>query len=133
MYIQFTGFQAVMNSRIYSFQVLDPTREPREFTVSIHSDTNLWAKLKLQDGPGICFERLEQELGRETADCCAELNLRISEEDIRAYLAHHYPPEKTHGHKDLPELSTEHLTAPVIAPAPVAVPALRGYSGRWSV
>ena len=27
MYIQYTGFKAVMNSRIYSFQVLDP--DPR--------------------------------------------------------------------------------------------------------
>jgi hypothetical protein len=133
MYIQYTGFKAVINSRVYSFQVRDPAGKPRECTVSIHSDTNLWAKLKLQDGPGICFEHLEQELGRETAAGCAELNLRISEEDIRAYLAHHYPPEKTHGHKDLLEVPTEPLTAPAIAPAPVAVPALRGYNGRWGL
>ena len=102
MYIQYTGFKVAMNSRIYNFQVLDATREPREFTVRIHSDTNLWAALKLQDGPGICFERLEQELGRETPACCAELNLRISEQDIREYLARHYPPVKAFGHKDLP-------------------------------
>lgn len=101
MYIQYTGFKVALNSRIYNFQVLDATREPREFNVRIHSDTNLWAALKLQDGPGICFERLEQELGRETPTCCAELNLRISEQDIREYMAHHYPPPKTFGHKDL--------------------------------
>jgi hypothetical protein len=121
MYIQYTGFKAVVNSRIYNFQVLDATREPREFTVRIHSDTNLWAKLKLQDGPGICFERLERELGRETTACCAELNLRISEQDIREYLARHYPPEKTFGHKDLTENSAATLAAPAIPPSPVAV------------
>lgn len=104
MYIQYTGFKPVINSRIYSFQVRDPTQKPREFTVRVHSDTNLWAKLKLQDGPSICFERLERELGRETSTSSAELDLRISEEDIREYVARHYPPEKTYAHKDLSEL-----------------------------
>ena len=112
MYIQYTGFQVAINSRVYNFQVLDATREPREFTVKIHSDTNLWAALKLQDGPGICFERLEQELGRETPAACAELNLRISEQDIRQFLARHYPPVKAFGRKDPLELSAATFTAP---------------------
>jgi len=115
MYIQYTGFKVAMNSRIYSFHVLDATREPREFTVRIHSDTNLWAALKLQDGPGICFERLEQELSRETPASCAELNLRISEQDTREYLARHYPSVKAFRRKDLPELSAEPLNTPTIA------------------
>jgi ActR/RegA family two-component response regulator len=120
MYIQYTGFKVAMNSRIYNFQVLDASRDPREFTVRIQSDTNHWASLKLQDGPGICFERLEQELGRETPAACAELNLRISEQDIREYQARHYPPVKTFGHKDLPELSAVPLNAPAIVPTEVA-------------
>jgi ActR/RegA family two-component response regulator len=120
MYIQYTGFKVAMNSRIYNFHVLDATREPREFTVKIQSETSLWAALKLQDGPGICFERLEQELSRETPAACAELNLHISEQDIREYLARHYPAVKTFGRKDLPELSVEPLNAPTIAPPAVA-------------
>ena len=115
MYIQYSGFKVALNSRIYNFQVLDASREPREFTVRIHSDTNLWAGLKLQDGPGICFERMEQELSRETPAARAELNLRISEQDIREYLVRHYPPVKTFGHKDLPELSAAPFNAPTIA------------------
>ncbi|MGO8813260.1 MAG: hypothetical protein ACLQVG_01145 [Terriglobia bacterium] len=105
MYIQYTGFKVAMNSRIYSFQVLDATRDSREFTVGIHSDTNLWSKLKLQDGPGICFERLERELGSETPARSAEPNLQISEQDIREYVAHHYPPQKTYGHGSSSESS----------------------------
>jgi hypothetical protein len=95
MYIQYTGFNVAMNSRIYNFQVIDAAREQRAFTVRIQSDTNHWAALKLQDGPSICFERLEQALGRETPVCGAELDLRISEQDIREYMARHYPPAKT--------------------------------------
>jgi ActR/RegA family two-component response regulator len=112
MYIQYTGFNVSINSRVYNFHVLDPSREPREFTVKIHSDTNLWAALKLQDGPGICFERLEQELGRETPSSCAELNLCISPQDIREYMARHYPPVKAFGHKDPLELSAAPFNPP---------------------
>ena len=108
MYIQYTGFKAVVNSRIYTFQVLDSTRESREFTVRIHSDTNLWAKLKLQDGPGICFERLEQELGRETPALCAESICGSASRTFREYLARHYPREKTIGHRDPADLSVVH-------------------------
>jgi ActR/RegA family two-component response regulator len=114
MYIQYRGFKVALNSRIYDFQVLDATRGPREFTVKIQSDTDLWVSLKLQDGPGICFERLEQELGRETSTACADLNLRINEQDIREYLARHYPVVKTTRGKYLPELSTDSLQGPEI-------------------
>jgi ActR/RegA family two-component response regulator len=117
MYIQYTGFNVVVNSRTYNFQVLDATRMPREFTVKIQSDTNLWAALKLQDGPGICFERLEKELGRETPASCAELNLRISEQDIREYMARHYPPVKAFGQRNLAEVSEEPLEMPTMAPS----------------
>ncbi len=120
MYIQYTGFKVAVNSRIYSFKVLDATKEPREFTVRIHSDTNLWNTLKLQDGPGICFERLERELGRETPAACAELNLRISEQDIHEFQARHYPPVKEFGRKDLPGFPAPPFSAPTIAPSPVA-------------
>lgn len=116
MYIQFTGFNVATNSRIYSFQVRDPAREQRVFTVSIQSDTNHWASLKLQDGPGICFERLELELSRETPEAPAELNLQISEQDIREYMKRHYPPVKTFGHRDLPEQSADSHAAPRTEP-----------------
>lgn len=120
MYIQYTGYTAVMNSRIYMFHVLDASRKPREFTVRINSDTNHWNKLKLQDGPSICFERLEQELGRETPVAGAPLDLCISEEDIRNYLARHYPQEKVHGHKDSPDQPAgDSAMAPPNVPADV--------------
>lgn len=116
MYIQYTGFKVSQNSRMYSFQVLDAQRESREFTVNIPSDTDHWVSLKLQDGPGICFERLEQELSRETATCSAQLNLQISEGDIRNYLARQNPKKAVR--KDLPEPSA--IAPPILAPSLMA-------------
>jgi len=94
MFIQFAGYDIKLNSRIYNFDVLDPPREAREFTVEIESQTSRWASLKLQDGPGICFERLRRELERETHELCATSRLHITDQDVREYLVQQHPREK---------------------------------------
>jgi len=99
MFIQFAGYDIEANSRIYNFDVMDPPREAREFTVEIGSKTSRWGSLKLQDGPSICFERLRRELERETPELYAESHLRIREQDIQEYLARQRPREKAFGHK----------------------------------
>src|SRR5208283_4677673 len=88
MIIQFAGYDIEANSRIYNFDVMDPPREAREFTVEIESKTSRWGSLKLQDGPGICFERLRRELERETFELCATSRLRISERAFPLNLLH---------------------------------------------
>ncbi len=98
MLIQFAGYDIEANSRIYNFDVVDPPREAREFTVAIESKTSRWGSLRLQDGPGICFERLRHELERETPELCAESHLRIGEKDIQEYLARQRPQKKAFGH-----------------------------------
>ena len=111
MYIQYKGFEMGSNSRIYKFQVLDPSRGQRVFTVQVPTDTNYASALKLQDGPGICFERVERELARETPEFGAELELHISEADTRDYIKRHYPPAKTRELHDSNELRAEHSYA----------------------
>lgn len=85
-------------SRIYNFDVVDPPREARRFTVQIESQTSRWDSLKLQDGPSICFERLRRELELETPELHAEAHLRIGEQDIKEYLARQHPKKKTFEH-----------------------------------
>ncbi len=90
MYIQYVGFNVAASSRIYNFDVID-TAETREFTVKVQSEAFRPARLKAQDGPGICFERLEQELEGETQESRAEAHLSIGKRDIQEYLEGHYP------------------------------------------
>ena len=97
MFTQFVGYDIEANSRIYNFDVMDLPREAREFTVQIESKASRWASLKLQDGPGICFERLRRELERETPELCAEPPLRIGEQDVEEYLARQHPQKKPWG------------------------------------
>jgi hypothetical protein len=81
MYIQYVGFNVAARSRTYNFDVLD-NKEAREFTVQVQSGAFRPAGLKLQDGPGICFARLQQELEGETPASRAEPHLGIREKDI---------------------------------------------------
>ena len=90
MHIQYAGFSVSASSRIYKFDVIEPN-EVREFTVEVLSETFRPARLKLQDGPGICFARVEQELRGETQELRAVANLSVGEQDIQGYMERHYP------------------------------------------
>ncbi len=99
MYIQYIGFNVASSSRTYNFDVID-IAETREFTVKVQSEAFRPARLKLQDGPGICFARLKQELQEETQEARAEAHLSIGEQDIQEYLERHYPRKPSSGPKD---------------------------------
>ena len=88
-------------SRIYNFDVID-TAETREFTVKVQSEAFRPARLKLQDGPGICFARLKQELQGETPEArgAAHLSINIREQDIQEYLERHYPRKPSSGRRN---------------------------------
>ena len=72
-----------------------PTSSTGRLNTRIHrkvqSEAFRSAHLKFQDGPGICFERLEQELESETQESRAEAHLSIGKRDIQEYLEGRYP------------------------------------------
>ena len=91
MYIQYRGFSIEATSRIYAYHVIDPPQGSREFTVNVQSDSFRLPPLKIQDGPGMCYARLKQELDRETDESPAEPHLRITPYDIQIYIEKTYP------------------------------------------
>jgi len=95
MHIQYVGFDNAVRSRIYAFHVIDSSLGTREFTVKVQAEAFGAGSLKLQDGPGICFERLQRELEIETQESRAEALLHIGEMHIQEYRARHYPRKKT--------------------------------------
>ena len=90
MYIQYVGFSEAASSRIYSFDVIS-TGETREFTVQVQAEMFRPARLKVQDGPSICFERLRQELQGEKLNLRAPSNLNVGDGDIEEYLERQSP------------------------------------------
>jgi len=99
MYIQYVGFEIGANTRVYGFHVINAPEEAREFTVTIQAHAFCPGGLKLQDGPGICFARLKEELHSHAQESPAESHLTIGEGDIKDFLGKHNPP-KSHGKKE---------------------------------
>jgi len=94
MYIQYVGFNAAATSRTYNFDVLNP-KDTRQFSVQVQSEAFRPSRLRVQDGPNICFERLKLELEAETDESRAGAHLRIGETDIQEYLEWHPSQKKT--------------------------------------
>ncbi|HUZ46380.1 MAG TPA: hypothetical protein VMW54_07050 [Terriglobia bacterium] len=91
MYIQYRGFSLEATSRTYAYHVIDPPGSSRQFTVDVQNDAFRSPPLKMQDGPGLGYARLKQELDRETSESPAEPHLRIGQSDIQEYLEKTYP------------------------------------------
>lgn len=91
MNIQYVGFIVAASSRTYTFRVIDAIEKTCEFTVEIESEAFDSNRLKFQDGPDICFARLQRALGGETPESRGEPPLRIGERDIQEYLRRRYP------------------------------------------
>ena len=88
MYIQYVGFSAGQDSRIYTFDVTD-SKESRQFTVEVGMTAFQPLLLKFQDGPDICFSVLKKGLDEETEKARALAHLNVREPDVRAYLEAH--------------------------------------------
>jgi hypothetical protein len=96
MYIQYVGVEKSVGSpRIYTFHVIDPPEETREFRVRVQSEEFSAGRLKFQDGPGISSARLQRELKAETQESHSEADLCIEEQDVLEYRAQHYPHGKS--------------------------------------
>jgi len=59
--VQYLGFQAKLLMREYTFQVRVEGEE-REFTMNISNEAFLSHRIKYQDAPAICSQKLQTEL-----------------------------------------------------------------------
>ena len=88
MYIQYVGFSAGHDSRIYNFDVID-AKESRHFTLEVQLEAFQRLLLTFQDGPEICYACLKKELQDETPDARARAHLNVDQHDVETYLATH--------------------------------------------
>ena len=94
MVIQYIGFQLKPRGREYSYRVVDPKTEPREFTLTISNQAFLEGHVPYQDAAAICYQRLQRELAADNALQTLRRHLTISDQDLSDYRNKYRPSKK---------------------------------------
>jgi hypothetical protein len=91
MQIQYLGFRTRAHARDYLYLVVDTKSENREFTFSISNQALVEKRIRYQDAPGICYQKLQRALELETAEQPLPKYSTVSDEDLDYYRAKHGP------------------------------------------
>jgi hypothetical protein len=83
--VQYLGFQAKLLVREYTFQVRQAGTE-RAFTLNIANEAFLSHRVKYQDAPAICSQRLQAELAAH-ANHPPETDYIITQDELEAFRA----------------------------------------------
>ena len=94
MLIQYIGFQPKPRGREYSYRVVDPKTDPREFTLTISHQAFTERHVLYQDAAAICYQRLQKELATETEETPLRRHFTVSDQDLDVYLAKHRPGKR---------------------------------------
>jgi hypothetical protein len=94
MLIQYLGFQPKPRGREYSYRVVDPRSDPRQFTLTISNQAFAERHVPYQDAAAICYQKLQSELATETADRPLRRHLTVSDQDLDAYREKYRPAKR---------------------------------------
>jgi hypothetical protein len=94
MLIRYIGFKLQPRGRDYSYQVLAPQAETRDFVLTISNRAFLDRQVPYQDGADICYQKLQRELGAETLQSPLKRHLTISDQELDAYREKYRPVKR---------------------------------------
>ncbi len=94
MQIQYLGFEPKARSREYSYRVLGPRSETREFTLSILNQAFLEKRLPYQDAADFCYRSLQRALSEETSEQPLARHWTVSNQDLDEYQQKHRPARR---------------------------------------
>ncbi|MEW5978691.1 MAG: hypothetical protein AB1898_23070 [Acidobacteriota bacterium] len=94
MIVQYLGFEALSDSRVYRFRVVDEQRKERLFGLRIPNQAFLDFKLKYQDAPDLCLCKLKSDLEAETAERLLLPEQIVSDAEIQRYVDDHTPSKR---------------------------------------
>jgi len=96
MVIQYIGFQLRPRGRDYSYRVVDPKTETREFTLTISNQAFVERHVPYQDAAAICYQKLQRELAVENPEQPLRRHFTVSDQELEAY-RERYRPTKRRG------------------------------------
>lgn len=92
---EYVGFAVNEKARVYTLRVRRPGHETLDFTLAIENQAFLSKRVRYQDGPEICFYRLERELVAN-GDSLTESHFEITDAELDEYReAHTVKPSKS--------------------------------------
>ena len=89
-HVEYVGFTTKGASREYALRVKHPAGECTDFTLVIPNEAFVAHRVRYQDGPDICFLKLQREL-LAGAGALPRPRLDVTEADLEAYRAAHAP------------------------------------------
>ena len=91
MVIQYLGFQLKPRGRDYSYRVVGPKSETREFTLTISNQAFADRQVPYQDAADLCYQKLRKELAAENAESPLPRHHTISKQELDEYRARYRP------------------------------------------
>ena len=92
--IQYIGFQLKPRGRDYSYRVVDPKNDAREFTLTISNQAFAERHVPYQDAAGLCYQKLQKELSVESAEHPLQRHFTISDQELDEYRERTRPGSK---------------------------------------
>ena len=102
LYVQYVGFVAGTDTREYTFSVKNGSDKAREFQLTIPNEAFLSNRVRFQDAPDICSQRLRCELAT-SANQPVETRFTITDAEIDQYRVAHTPKPQPAWQKSRPE------------------------------
>jgi hypothetical protein len=88
--MEYVGFTTHEEHREYTLRVRPPGGESRQVIVAIPSEAFLAHRVRYQDGPEICYLKLQRELAGDPAALLPD-RLEVTNTDLEAYRVAHAP------------------------------------------
>jgi hypothetical protein len=92
--IQYLGFQLKPRGRDYSYRVVDPKAETREFTLTISNQAFMERRVPYQDAPGLCYQKLQRDLTTETPERPLRQHFTVSDQELAEFRERYHPVKR---------------------------------------
>jgi hypothetical protein len=89
-HVEYVGFTTRGAAREYTLRVRPAAGEPHNFTLAIQNEAFLARRVRYQDGPDVCFLKLQRELAA-CADGFPASRLSVSDAELEEYRSAHTP------------------------------------------
>jgi len=94
MVIQYLGFRLKPRGRDYSYRVVGPKNETREFILTISNQAFADRQVPYQDAADLCYQKLRRDLAAETAENPLGRHHTVSNQELDEYRQRHRPVKR---------------------------------------